>query len=152
MILKIESAEGETAAAKPGAFLVAKKGDGEVVGKSRIAAGGAGAAGLGEEILSLEMSDQIDPRFFDLTNNSGAGRAYYAAHSVDDGASKKIETTAVTHMPFPIPPRAEQERLVEKVGRWMGYCDELEKRLEKRDAVRRELLGEAVGKLLQAAG
>lgn len=148
VILSIEAGSKGAARAKPGDFLVAKKGSGEVIGKSSIVKGNPHAPALGEEVMRLEMSDKIDPRFFDLTNNSPAGRAYYAANAVDDGPMKAIESTAITHMPFPIPPRAEQERLVEKAERLLGLCDELEERLKKRDEMRRTVLEQAVGQLL----
>jgi len=149
VILNIDSGSKDDPRSKPGDFLVAKKGSGDTVGKSSIVKGNPHAPELGEEVLRLEMSDKIDPRFFDLTNNSPAGRAYYAANSVDEGSLKAIENTAITHMPFPIPPRAEQERLVEKASRLLGFCDELEERLKKRDEVRRSLLEQAVSQLLQ---
>lgn len=150
VILNIDSGSKDDPRSKAGDFVVAKKGSGDVVGKSAIVKGNPHAPELGEEVLRLEMSDKIDPRFFDLTNNSPAGRAYYAANSVDEGPLKAIEPTAITHMPFPIPPRAEQERLVEKAGRLLAFCDELEERLKKRDEVRRTLLEQAVSQLLQA--
>lgn len=149
VILDIEAGSQGKPRSQPGDFLVAKKGSGEVVGKSAIVKGNPESPALGEEVLRLRMSDEIDPRFFDLTNNSPAGRAYYAAHAVDEGSSKAIDSTAITHMPFPIPPRAEQERLVAKAGQLLTFCDELEERLKKRDAVRMTLLEQAVSQLLQ---
>jgi type I restriction enzyme S subunit len=147
-ILDVE--HGPQGAAKPGDFVVARTSPDEHIGKSAVLAKPGDKPPVGEEVMRLRMSEAVDPRFFNITNNSPAGRGYYASQAVAAGGSlKKIETTAVTHMPFPIPPRAEQARIVEKVTQLMALCDQLEERQRRRNELRAQLLQKAVHDLLE---
>jgi len=146
-----ELAAGEAQAARPAAgdLVIARKGDGETVGRSVLVEDPGATTLPAREILRLHMPDELDPRFFHIANNSPAGRAYYASLARPEGSEQTIETTAVTHMPFPIPPRKEQERLVRRVEELMLLCDELEERQKVRTEARKQALGGAVAQLLE---
>ncbi len=58
-------------------------------------------------------------------------------------AQLNINTGIAKNLPFPLPPLAEQKRIVEKVDRLMALCDELEKRQQERDALQISLNGSA---------
>ena len=52
-------------------------------------------------------------------------------------------------MALPIPPLAEQKRIVAKVEQLLALCDELETRLKDADARRERLLTAAIHAILQ---
>ncbi len=53
---------------------------------------------------------------------------------------KEVSGKIVSGIPFPIPPLAEQQRIVAKVDELMALCDRLEAGLADADAARRRLL------------
>jgi len=72
----------------------------------------------------------------DYVNEAMKGVAYPA---VNDGA--------MTIAPFPLPPLAEQHRIVAKVDEMMAKCDELERELEARNSARISLNGASLHEL-----
>ena len=48
-----------------------------------------------------------------------------------DGAQSALNRNKVRELLIPLPPLAEQKRIVEKVEQLMGLCDELEAKLRK---------------------
>ena len=53
---------------------------------------------------------------------------------------KRVPTEYFAHSPFPLPPLAEQHRIVAKVDALMALCDRLEASLDQTAATRRRLL------------
>jgi len=70
------------------------------------------------------------------------------------GASKNaikgetLNRKSLVAMPFPLPPTAEQKRIVTKVDQLMALCDELEERQKKKHEIRIRLNDSALDKLL----
>ncbi len=146
VIFDIETGGSSETSNEHSDFVLVRRGPEDVVGRSTIAA--EVPRHFGSELMHLRMSEEMDSRFFNLANNSPAGRAYYASLTAREGDVESIESSAVTHMPFPIPPRAEQERIVARMEELMTFCDELEAELRQRNGERQEELGRAVGELL----
>ncbi len=61
---------------------------------------------------------------------------------------KRVPNDYFAHSPFPLPPLAEQHRIVARVDALMGLCDQLEARQTQADAARRQLLAALVADLL----
>jgi len=58
----------------------------------------------------------------------------------------------VKPLPIPLPPLAEQKRIVAKVDELMLICDQLENQLESQQKVRRQLLEALLYEALEGVG
>jgi type I restriction enzyme S subunit len=61
----------------------------------------------------------------------------------------RLESSDYETMPFPLPPLAEQNRIVAKVDELMALCDELETHLTEATTTRRQLLEATLAEALQ---
>jgi type I restriction enzyme, S subunit len=64
---------------------------------------------------------------------------------------KRVPTDYFAHSPFPLPPLAEQHRIVAKVDELMALCDQLEVGLTYTTATRRRLLDALLAEALEPA-
>lgn len=136
-----------------GDFLISRANTAELVARAVI---------VEEEPLHLMMSDKIvrlslvaecSHRFFLLVNNSAAfARAYYAERASGVSPSmKNVTRQVILGLPMPLPPLAEQHRIVAKVDELMALCDRLEASLQRADKHRRRLLEALVYQALEPA-
>ena len=63
---------------------------------------------------------------------------------------KNINSTEISNLVIPLPPLAEQHRIVTKVNQLMAYCDELEAKLTQSLSDKEKLMDTAVYQLLTA--
>jgi type I restriction enzyme S subunit len=92
-------------------------------------------------IMRVRLSDLVDLRFVHLAAISPLARAYFAASATGASATMpKINQTTLVSLPIPLPPVAEQHRIVAKVDELMALCDRLEASLTSADETRRGLL------------
>lgn len=71
---------------------------------------------------------------------------------VQVGVSREgLSMTRLRHFPVPLPPLAEQHRIVAKVDELLALCDELEDLLRKREFTRDRLLSAAIAALLKSS-
>ncbi|MBX3497677.1 MAG: restriction endonuclease subunit S [Parvibaculum sp.] len=69
-------------------------------------------------------------------------------HSASEGgAQPNISKVKIVWTPFPLPPLAEQQRIVAKVDELMGLCDRLEAARAGREAVRDRLTAASLARL-----
>ena len=61
-----------------------------------------------------------------------------------------LNKTRCESIPFPLPPLAEQKRIVEKVDELMALCDRLAAAKQTRDDLRQKLRGSAIAALMNA--
>jgi type I restriction enzyme, S subunit len=81
---------------------------------------------------TVEVNDYA---YLYLQSQTGAFR------NVNQGMGQpNLNTTIIASWPFPLPPAAEQRRIVSRVDELMGLCDRLEASLASRDGARSRLL------------
>jgi type I restriction enzyme, S subunit len=88
--------------------------------------------------MKVRVSDQISLRFAHLASISPPARAFLSANaSGAEATMPKINQTTLVSLPIPLPPIAEQHRIVAKVDALMALCDRLEASLDAAAATRR---------------
>jgi type I restriction enzyme S subunit len=85
-------------------------------------------------------SPEMSPVWFERYFNSPAGRAYFESCSKQTTNLASINMRQVRGCPIPLPPLAEQKRIVAKVDELMLICDQLENKLQYQQKGRRQLL------------
>ncbi|MBP1467324.1 restriction endonuclease subunit S [Candidatus Chloroploca sp. M-50] len=85
-------------------------------------------------------SEEINPRWVMIYTNSINGRAYFEDAAKQTTNLASINMTQLRGCPLPLPPLAEQHRIVAKVDELMALCDALEARLGAAEATRGRLL------------
>jgi type I restriction enzyme S subunit len=85
-------------------------------------------------------------RFFEYLNVSGQIEKYRKGVGISNMSSKSLAS-----IPFPLPPVAEQLRIIKKIDELMARCDALEKLRAERDAQRLAVHTAAVCQLLNVA-
>jgi len=144
---------------QPGDLLFQRGNTPEYVGMAAIYDGPPDEFLFPDLIMRVRIADQIDLRFVHLWCISPVGRIYLTTNA--SGAQKtmpKVNQGVLRAMPIPIPPLAEQHRIVAKVDALMALCDRLEASLTQVDTTRQRLLAallhealDPVAKELEAA-
>lgn len=104
-------------------------------------------------IIRVRIASEMDLRFVHLWCISPVARNYLMVNAT--GAQKtmpKINQGVLKALPIPIPPLAEQHRIVAKVDALMALCDRLETALTTADTTRTRLLEALLHEALEPAG
>ena len=94
---------------------------------------------LGQRLMLIRSNNSIAPEFLELCLNS-PWMTDFAAEKTTGGAAPRVNMSVVRGYPLPLPPLAEQHRIVAKVDALMMLCDQLEASLTAADTARRSLL------------
>ncbi|WP_179068191.1 restriction endonuclease subunit S [Nostoc sp. C052] len=117
---------------KAGDFLMSRANTNLLVGKSVIVEDTPPRLLINDKTLRVSFPNLVDKRFFNLYNNSLIARKYYAGQGTGTSNSmKNITREQIRNLPVPLPPLAEQKRIVEKCDRLMSLCDTLEAKLKQ---------------------
>jgi type I restriction enzyme S subunit len=130
------------AVAKKGQLLLTVKGSG--VGKATTC--NLPEVAISRQLMAL-MAIGWDDRFLILIANRLAVQLRNAARSLIPGISRED----VEEFAFPLPPLAEQHRIVAKVDELMALCDQLEAARQKREQGRERLVASTLQRLNQPA-
>ncbi|MGA1285420.1 MAG: restriction endonuclease subunit S, partial [Prochlorothrix sp.] len=76
-----------------------------------------------------KCENKLDLRYFVYFLNSPLGRTEIFKH-LKSTAQPSISMGTIRDIDYPLPPLAEQKRIVEKIDRLMALCDQLEQQLE----------------------
>lgn len=90
-------------------------------------------------IHRIRLYGKINPyfifRYFQKLNFSGEINKYRKGMGISNMSSASLAS-----IPVPIPPIAEQEVIVSNINHLMSLCDELEKKIEKRDSYQERIM------------
>lgn len=99
-------------------------------------------------MMKLRVSSAFDVGFIHLAMSHEAARDFLRTRaSGTSGSMPKINQTTLKSLPLPIPPLAEQSRIVAKVDQLMALVDQLEDQLSATRAIAANLLAALVAEL-----
>lgn len=103
-------------------------------------------------MMKIRVSSEVDVDFIHLAMSSEPSRSFLRARaSGTSGSMPKINQATLKSLPLPIPPLAEQKRIVAKVEQLMGLVDRLEAQLAESRAKATALLDAVVAELSAVA-
>jgi type I restriction enzyme, S subunit len=126
---------------RDGDILVQRGNTFEYVGVSAVYRGEPNCFIYPDLMMKLRVSSEIDTNFIYLVMSSEPCRNFLRSRaSGTSGTMPKINQTTLKSLPIPLPPLAEQGRIVEKIDRLMGMCDRLEESIESGKGKQTDLL------------
>ncbi len=96
---------------------------------------------ISDKLIRFHALGELSARYFALTLN--AGHTFEQIEAAKSGMAvmqMNISQNKLRAIPIPLPPLAEQQRIVAKVDELMALCDRLEASLTTADTTRRRLL------------
>jgi type I restriction enzyme S subunit len=127
-------------AVQPGDFLLSRANTAELVARSVVAWNPKPRLMLSDKIIRLHTASGVDKAYLNLFNNSSFARTHYVANASGTSASmKNVSREVVLALPVPVPPAAEQSRIVAAVASLTALCDRLRERLAARLALSAKL-------------
>jgi len=119
---------------KVGDFLLSRANTEDLVAKSVVVESTPPHLMMSDKIVRFTFSDKVDKRFINLAHSSAHVRAHYAHNASGTSSSmKNVGRNVMCIAPIPLPPLAEQKRIVAKVDELMALCDALEAQQQERD-------------------
>lgn len=92
-------------------------------------------------MIRVRFSQSLSLRYIHMALISPHARCFFSTKATGASHSMpKISQGVLLNAPIPLPPLAEQHRIVERVDELMAVCDELEVRIAEAAIVRRKLL------------
>jgi type I restriction enzyme S subunit len=125
----------------------------ELVGKTGIYLGEDGVRTFASYLIRLRPSLlSSNPRFLNMAMNTPEFRETQILPLIKKQTGQaNVNGTALKNMLIPLPPLAEQRRIVARVDELMGLCDRLEASLNATTATRRRLLDALLAEALAPA-
>lgn len=116
---------------KPGDFLISRANTIDLVARSVIAPPNTPPKlMMSDKIIRLTFNDEIDPSYVNLIHASAYARKYYARVAGGTSSSmKNVSQDQIRAFQIPVPPRSEQQRIVEKAREILALCDILKVRI-----------------------
>ncbi|MBD2072098.1 restriction endonuclease subunit S [Leptolyngbya sp. FACHB-671] len=128
-----------------GDFLLSRANTQELVARSVIVKETPDRLMMSDKIVRFTLSQKVEKTFINFANLSRFARDYYARNASGTSSSmKNISREVMNNLPIPLPPPAEQRRIVTKIERLMAFCDELDQWIEVAADKQSELLNALV--------
>lgn len=116
---------------RDGDILVQRGNTLEYVGVPAVYRGGPNHFIYPDLMMKLRVSSEIDTNFVYLAMSSDPSRDFLRSRaSGTSGTMPKINQTTLKSLPIPIPPLAEQHRIVAKIDQLMALCDYLDQQID----------------------
>lgn len=121
---------------KDGDFLLSRANTAELVARSVIADSPPRHLMMSDKIVRFQLPDEINKEYVNLFNSSSWARDYYAKNASGTSSSmKNVGRKVMSELPIPLPPLAEQNRIVTRVNQLLAMIDDLEARQSKANQV-----------------
>lgn len=132
-----------------GDFIMSRANTSELVAKSVVVNETPPRLMLNDKLLRVKFPKLISKKFVNLYNNGRFARDYYMAVASGTSVSmRNVSRDNVANLLVPVPPLAEQERIVNKMAQLQSLLDRLESTLTHREATRTQLLTAAIHAIL----
>ena len=129
--------------------MISRANTAELVGRSVLVGVSPERLILSDKIIRCEFAPSVDRRYINYLNRTSAARRHYAANATGTSDSmRNISRDVILNVPVPLPPLAEQDRIVTKVDQLMALCDDLEAKLRHRDDRAGKLVAAVVGEMV----
>jgi len=113
-----------------GDFLLSRANTEELVARSVVVGIVEPKLMLSDKIIRLGVSSLMNRDFLNLCNNANHARAHYIANASGTSSSmKNVSREVVLRTPVPLPPLAEQSRIVTRVAQLRRLCADLRQSL-----------------------
>ncbi|MHC2480962.1 restriction endonuclease subunit S [Rhizobium leguminosarum] len=132
----------QQAVVKRGDFLISRANTAQLIARAVIVTEEPIKLMMSDKIVRLLLSEHCCDRYVWIVNNyADFAREYYIIHASGVSPSmKNVSRDVILGLPLPLPPLAEQHRIVARVDELMAVCDQLEASLTAADDTRRKLL------------
>jgi type I restriction enzyme, S subunit len=139
--VELTKADCENYWLSPGDMLIQRGNTREYVGMAAVFDGPPQSFVFPDLMIRIRFSDILVLRFIHMVLISPPLRRYFSELATGASSSMpKISQSVLLNAPIPLPPFAEQNRIVAKVEELMALCDELEKQITADFATRCQLL------------
>ena len=137
------------AVVKKGDFLISRANTAELVARAVIVDCDPVNLMMSDKIVRLQLVELCEPRYILIVNNHATfARSYYASRATGVSPSmKNVSRDVILGLPLPLPPLAEQHRIVAKVDELMTLCDQLEAARMQREQCRDRLVAASLQRL-----
>jgi len=133
---------------RAGDFLLSRANTDELVARSVVVKGSPSHLMMSDKIVRFNLSQKNNKNFINYTNLSPFSRNYYACNASGTSSSmKNISREVMNNLPIPIPPLAEQHRIVAKIDQLMALCDNIEKQIDAANSKQTNLLNAVMTKI-----
>ncbi len=131
-----------------GDFLLSRANTEELVARSVVVDQTPPRLMMSDKIVRFTFPDEIEKAFINLANSSDSSRDYYVRNASGTSSSmKNVGRDVMCSLPIPLPPLAEQRRIVAKVDELMALVDQLETQLAASRAAASNLMEAVVAEL-----
>lgn len=144
----------ESTVVRKGDFLISRANTSHLIARCVIVDAAPHNLIMSDKIVRLHLVEECNPHFLKIVNNdAGHARVFYAAKATGTSLSmKNVSRDVIYDLPIPLPPLAEQKRIVAKVDELMLICDQLENQLESQQKGCRQLLEALLHEALEGVG
>ncbi len=135
----------------PGDFLLSRANTADLVARSVIVRETPPHLMMSDKIVRFSLPDLVCKEFINIANLCQSSREYYSKNASGTSSSmKNVGRDVMCNLPIPLPPLAEQKRIVAKVDELMALCDQLESQQKQRETKKATLVQAALTRFTDA--
>ena len=133
-------------------ILIQRGNSAEYVGVSAVYYGDTGKYIYPDLMMKIRTIKEISTQYIYIVLSSDFIRNYFLRNATGtSGSMPKINQNVVKKCPVPLPPLAEQKRIVAKVDELMALCDQLEKQIIQTKNLNSNLMDSLINRITEAA-